>query len=47
MADKILTYHRMIEAFKFAYSRRAEIGDPKFTNITKVEYLLTINPIFI
>ena len=37
----------MIEAFKFAYSRRAEIGDPKFTNVAKVEYLFSINPIFI
>ena len=37
LTDQILTYHRMTEAFKFAYARRAQIGDPKFVDTTKVE----------
>nr|XP_023018346.1 glutathione hydrolase 1 proenzyme-like [Leptinotarsa decemlineata] len=38
--DTVITYHRIIEAFKYAFAKRGELGDPNFVNVTKILDLL-------
>ncbi|EFN85474.1 Gamma-glutamyltranspeptidase 1 [Harpegnathos saltator] len=37
----ILTYHRMIETFKYAYALRANLGDGRFVDMTQITKNLT------
>ncbi|XP_050957285.1 glutathione hydrolase 1 proenzyme isoform X1 [Labeo rohita] len=38
---KILTYHRMIEAFRFANVQKGKLGDPLYENVTEIVKRMT------
>ena len=45
-ANSSLTYHRIIEAFKFGFSWRAHLGDPAFNNDTSEVGLIMSSCLF-
>ncbi len=41
--NKILTYHRMIEAFRSADAQKSKLGDPLYEDLTKVSSARLMN----
>ncbi|RXN31308.1 gamma-glutamyltranspeptidase 1-like protein [Labeo rohita] len=39
--NKTLTYHRMIEAFRFANARKSKLGDPLYEDLTEIVKRMT------